>query len=143
MFYDNFISLCEDAGVSPSKVLSDLSIGKAGLSRWREGVEPTNPIKKKIADYFGITVKELMETKKAPANTAETDDIPFALYGGDKKAVTQEDMEEILEFIRSKRKADAVSNDGLEVKFIQLLRRLSIDQQNTVMAVIQGMITKQ
>lgn len=74
MFYENFMDLCSERGVSPSNVLVSLSVGKAGLKRWREGAEPSNPIKKKIADYFGITVRELMEGQKetAPAE-AETD----------------------------------------------------------------------
>lgn len=77
MFYSNFMSLCEEAGVAPSNVLTELAIGRAGLKRWREGQEPSNPIKKKIADYFGITVKQLMEDDKeeAPAKEAEADEM--------------------------------------------------------------------
>ena len=75
MFYNTFVSLCEEKGVSPSRLLGELGISKGGLSRWREGTEPTNPIKKKIADYFGITVAELMsgemKIKKPAANKGD------------------------------------------------------------------------
>lgn len=42
MFYDRFVIVCENAGVSPSKVLTDLDISKGSLSRWKEGGGLTN-----------------------------------------------------------------------------------------------------
>ncbi len=67
MFYNNILSYCEKRGISPSKLLSDLGISKAGLKRWREGTEPTNRTKKMIADYFGITVEDLVTEIEKPA----------------------------------------------------------------------------
>lgn len=69
MFYDSFISICEDRGISPTKVLVELDISKGSLSRWRDGGNPTNETKKKIADYFGVSVKDLMsgEAQEQPA----------------------------------------------------------------------------
>lgn len=67
MFYDKFLVLCEENGVSPSSLLETLKISKGGLKRWRDGQEPSNKIKKKIADYFGLTVLELMGKKEKPA----------------------------------------------------------------------------
>ena len=76
MFYDNFLRLCEDRGVSPTRVLTNLGISKGSLSRWRDGGEPLNETKKKIADYFGITVRQLMdgEIENAPAPEQSEDD---------------------------------------------------------------------
>lgn len=73
MFYDRFVIVCENAGVSPSKVLTDLDISKGSLSRWKEGGGLTNETKKKLADYFGITIKELMngEIKNKPNATVD------------------------------------------------------------------------
>lgn len=64
MFYDYFLTHCEELGKSPSAVLTELGISKGSLSRWREGGEPSNPTKKKLADYFGFSVKELSSPKK-------------------------------------------------------------------------------
>ena len=67
MFYSNLLRLCSERGISPSALLVHLGISKAGLKRWRDGTEPSNPIKKKLADYFGITVEELVSGQiKAP-----------------------------------------------------------------------------
>ncbi|MPM62970.1 hypothetical protein SDC9_109848 [bioreactor metagenome] len=71
MFYENFINLCEIRGVSPTKVLLALGISKGSLGRWKTGGKPLNEAKKKIADYFGISVAELMgaNAEKPAANT--------------------------------------------------------------------------
>ena len=61
MFYDRFLNLCEKYGVSPSRALTDMGISKGSLSRWKEGGKPLNENKKLIADFFGITVAELLE----------------------------------------------------------------------------------
>ena len=75
MFYDNYSKICEIKGVSPTRVLNDLKISKSSYGHWKNGGEPLNETKKKIADYFGISVPELMSGKinAAPAE-AEADD---------------------------------------------------------------------
>ena len=40
---------------------------------WKNGALPKMSSRKKIADYFGITVEELMGTKKEPAGMGELD----------------------------------------------------------------------
>ena len=40
---------------------------------WKNGALPRMSSRKKIADYFGITVEELMDTKKEPAGMGELD----------------------------------------------------------------------
>ena len=40
---------------------------------WKNGAFPRMSSRKKIADYFGITVEELMGTKKEPAGMGELD----------------------------------------------------------------------
>jgi transcriptional regulator with XRE-family HTH domain len=67
VFYEKFINLCEKHGVSPSRALTELGISKGSLSRWKEGGKPLNENKKLIADYFGITVAELLEEPKKRA----------------------------------------------------------------------------
>lgn len=61
MFYDKFLSLCEVNGISPSRALTDMGISKGSLSRWKEGGKPLNENKKLIADYFGISISELLD----------------------------------------------------------------------------------
>lgn len=41
---------------------------------WKKGAIPRTKTQKLIADYFGISVEELMGTKKEPAGQGELDD---------------------------------------------------------------------
>lgn len=76
MFYNNFLNLCEEKGVSPTRVLSAVEISKGALSRWRDGGEPTNETKKKIADFLGVQIKELnADIKKEKPATINDDEL--------------------------------------------------------------------
>lgn len=69
MFFDTFKKLCEVKGVSLSRALLDLDMSKSSISRWKDGGSPTNSSKRKIADYFGVTVQELtLGQKEKPAD---------------------------------------------------------------------------
>jgi transcriptional regulator with XRE-family HTH domain len=46
-------------------------MSKASISRWKAGGSPTNSSKRKIADYFGVTIAELNGTTEKPAPQTE------------------------------------------------------------------------
>lgn len=71
MFYDNFMKLCEEKGYSPSRVLTELGISRGSLGRWKDGGMPRNEYKKKIADYLGVSVQELVSGQKEEPCTNE------------------------------------------------------------------------
>lgn len=81
MFIDSYLKICEEFGVAPTKVLTDLGISKSAYTNWKNGGEPANRTKKQIADYFGISVAELMsgEIKKSPAKAEEDDELEAIL----------------------------------------------------------------
>ncbi len=74
MFYENFVKQCEKTGKFPSIVVEELGFDKSTAAKWKKGVVPQIASRKKIADYFGISVEELMGTKKEPAGQGELDD---------------------------------------------------------------------
>lgn len=82
MFYENFDALCTKSGKSKSEVTEAIGLTAKSCTGWKNGAEPRKGTLKKIADYFGITVEELMGTKKEPAGEGEL----------------TEDMKEILEY---------------------------------------------
>jgi transcriptional regulator with XRE-family HTH domain len=75
MFVKIFEAICEANGVSPSKVLDAVGMNRSSYTGWKQGAEPTNETKKKIADYFGLTVRQLMagDIDESPAGPARTD----------------------------------------------------------------------
>lgn len=82
MFWENFVTQCEKLEKSPTTVVEELGFKRPAVTSWKNGALPQVKNRKKIADYFGITVEELMGTKKEPAGE-----------GG-----LTEDMKEILEY---------------------------------------------
>lgn len=79
-FYDKYIWLCNSINKSPSAVAIELEIGKPSVTRWKRGAEPRDSTKLRVANYFGITVEELMsgveDAKKAPTETSEREFVP-------------------------------------------------------------------
>lgn len=74
-FYEKYLCLCNSINKSPSAVALELKIGKPSVTRWKNGASPRDATVLKIADYFGVTVTELMagvgEQEKAPATKGE------------------------------------------------------------------------
>ena len=66
MFFDNFVRLCEQKGVKPSRALTEAGVPKSAYSYWRteagagNDAKPTNQNSVKLAQYFGVTVDYLL-----------------------------------------------------------------------------------
>ena len=67
MFWNNFLAQCAKKGKSPAVVAEELGFSNFATTCWKNGSLPRMSSRKKLADYFGITVEELMGTKKEPA----------------------------------------------------------------------------
>ena len=67
MFWNNFVAACEKGGKSPSIVTEELGFNRSAVTAWKNGALPQVKNRKRIADYFGIPVEELMGEKKEPA----------------------------------------------------------------------------
>lgn len=75
MFYSNYVKLCSKINKSPSAVGEELGFTRASVTGWGNGATPRKSSLIKVADYFGVTVTELMagvgEQEKAPATEGE------------------------------------------------------------------------
>lgn len=104
VFYDQFVKICKAKGVSPSRAAIEAGLSKSTVTKWKAtpDAEPTGAAIKKLTEYFGITVAELMgEKEKAPTVSGERpvsdDDIKFALFGGSGE-ITDAMYREVKEF---------------------------------------------
>lgn len=104
MFYDKFVQVCKARGISPSRAAVEAGLSKSTVTKWKTtpDAEPTGAAIKKITEYFGITIAELMgETEKAPTETGERsvsdNEIKFALFRG-REDITDAMYEEVLNF---------------------------------------------
>lgn len=60
MFKENFIRLCNERGEFPSVVCKQVGITPAAFSKWTDESVPRRATLMRIADYFGVTVDDLI-----------------------------------------------------------------------------------
>ena len=60
MFWNSFVTQCNRSGKTPNGVCADLGLSSAIATRWKNGSVPRDTTLKRIADYFGITVEDLL-----------------------------------------------------------------------------------
>ena len=63
MFYENFDALSKKIGKSKSEVARDIGLDPKSCTGWKNGAIPRNSTLRKLADYFDVTVEELMGDK--------------------------------------------------------------------------------
>lgn len=69
-FYDNYIRLCAAKGKSPSAVALEIGLKKSNVTYWKNNRNnPSDITLQKIAEYFGVSVDDLLigQKEKSPA----------------------------------------------------------------------------
>ena len=66
MFYDRYVKICKDHGVSPSRAAIDAGLSKSTVSKWKNtpDAEPNGAALKKLAEYFSISIADLLGDKE-------------------------------------------------------------------------------
>ena len=59
MLYEKIVQLCKDSGISVARLERELGLGNATIRGW-SGSSPRLENVKLVADYFGMSVDELM-----------------------------------------------------------------------------------
>ena len=115
MFYDNFSSLCEKNGISKSKVIEEIGLSTGNLPKWRKGGIPKAEILTKIADYFNISIDELLGNEKTLTDEDKEmqEYLDFLKYRPEGKMLfsvakgcTKEEIEQTVKIIDALRKTD-------------------------------------
>lgn len=63
MFWENFISLCSKLNKSPNAVANELGFSTGVVTTWKRGSQPREKTLQIIANYFGVSVDELLSDK--------------------------------------------------------------------------------
>ena len=99
---DNLKAVREKKRVSQQEVADYLGITRQAYSHYEVGRrKPDYETLLKLAEFYGVSVLDLLEAEKAPTVEGERsvsdDDIKFALFGGDGE-ITDEMYEEVKRF---------------------------------------------
>ena len=113
MFYDNFLRLCNEKNEAPTAVGKKLSIHPSQISRWANtGAQPRRTNLLKIADYFGVSVDDLLKENQ-----------PFDIQVFPENKNKPSDIGELSE---------------TELSLIQLFRALPEDRRALVLPMLQA-----
>lgn len=115
MFYDNFIRICEQKGVSPTAVIRRAGASTGNLDRWRSGVTPKAPMLKRLSEALEVPVSELTGeiTPEKPGERSELTEYldqlrerpEMRMLFSVAKDASKEDVEAVARFIESLRKS--------------------------------------
>lgn len=108
-FYDRFISLCNQKGVSPSRAAVECNVQRAAVTRWKTGSTPRDAVLHRMSDYFGVSIAYLLgaddsapavitveETKKEASKEAPVDgELIRAIVG-----MSEAEQQQVLQYIR-------------------------------------------
>lgn len=109
MFYDVFLSLCQEKGIKPSAAAEACGINRSNVSLWKsKGYTPRGDALNSIAEYFGVSVDYLLGNEKEPATDSDgfrleddidLTDVDIAFLGGFKE-LTEENQATIRDMVR-------------------------------------------
>lgn len=63
MIFKNICNLCKEKGISVSKLEKEVGLGNATIRGWKVA-SPTAANLKLVADYFGVTVDDLLNVNQ-------------------------------------------------------------------------------
>lgn len=76
MFWDNFVRLCNQAGKYPNTVAAEVGVKSTGtVTGWKNGANPRQTVLLKLADYFGVTVADLLNAEKENPTSVTADGV--------------------------------------------------------------------
>ena len=70
MFKKNFIDLCNEKGVAPTKACKDIGLSNATFSCWTDESIPRRATLQRMADYFGVSIDLLLGKEPKPTIAA-------------------------------------------------------------------------
>ena len=93
VFWERFCELCSEKGITPTQMVKNAGIAAGSVTKWKNGSIPHGVTRKKIADYFSVSEKDLFEAsetkEKKPA--AISDEL-WNMIQNDPKAVALLEM---------------------------------------------------
>lgn len=73
MFYEKFVSLCAEKGMSKQSVCAACGLSSAAWVRWANGSIPSAVSLKKLCDYLGVTTASMLDDSMEPEQISGTD----------------------------------------------------------------------
>ena len=115
MFWDNFVSLCNQKGKTPNGVCAELGFSAATATKWKKGAVPRDTTLKKIADYFNVAVDDLLRDEEKEQASQPADELNELLQ----ELKTRPEMRMLFSLAKGATKEDV----ELAIAIIERMRR--------------------
>lgn len=71
MFYDIYVDLCSQKGISPSKAAEENGLSRTSVVKWKNGSVPSGATLQKLAVYFGVSLDYFLENESKEQKTPD------------------------------------------------------------------------
>ncbi len=72
MFYDQLLKLCENAGIKPTTLITNLGMSKGSMANWKAGKLPSGEALVRFSEHFDVSLDYLVYGReKSTALSAE------------------------------------------------------------------------
>jgi len=130
MFYDKYIEFCNRMGKTPSSVAKEIGFNEASVTGWKKGSRPRDANLQKIADYFGVSTIEFIDTNELYENPDPCADFKKLKNMPRRKEAMIEDIQRR----RKNSKAATPEGSGLTEEFARIFVQLTPENQNKIIA---------
>lgn len=118
-FYNRLKKLCRERGTTPSAVAKEIGLGNSSAVYWKRGSIPRATTLKKLSDYFGVSVFDLLGTKSITVDVSDDSlqyDVPTEEEIKSKRRLLSRIIEEIDKLPERYRK-NAINELGAMAEF--------------------------
>lgn len=95
VFYHNYIALCRKKKISPSAAAVEMGFRRSAVTRWAAGSIPHKSTLYAIAEYFNVSVDELLKSEPEEMEPAD-----IRMIGRASQKMRPEDREHLLKYMR-------------------------------------------
>lgn len=139
-FTDKVLQLLKNKGLSPSKMLSDLKLGKNQFTYWKKhGNIPNGTTLKKIADYLGVSIsyfffdEDDQQKNSPPATEVTSEETELKVWGHKRGSASWEHID-------SKDFEEESPTDHIDKQILELLQKLPQEEKLKLLGRLEAMV---
>jgi len=95
VFYHNYLALCRQNNVSPTAAATQMGFSRSAVTKWSRGSIPHKYVLQTIAEYFGVSVDELLSTEDEGMEPSD-----IRMIGRASQKMRPEEREHLLKYMR-------------------------------------------
>ena len=101
MFYDIYVNLCNQKGISPSKAAESVGLSRTSVVKWKAGTIPSGATLNVLAQFFNVSVDRLLGNgqKEKPAQKVQVKPRLRSVARLEETPITPEQDKEIADYI--------------------------------------------